>query len=249
MSIRRTLSEPSLNRTRSTTGAFSRSRRFEPPERFWVDYSCRSGGNGGYPSRRSPSAPVAPSVSRKPASTNSPQPPGVRSVQRSASVSDVAQGPPPIHELVPAQLKSKVLKLVKAAPPLGPKHRGVVCIEMNWSESGYLPAHAQPLSEDPDTYIWGEKYKRLAAELRKALSDKGVSVVDFKTPSGLKKGNGIYDRFSEWERHLPRGNASNVSHKSSGPSRIWVTVKEFRLISYHTGCIYIYIVNNTVSPS
>ena len=213
--MRRTLSEPSLGRTRSSVGAFTRSRRFEPPEPFWVDYSRRY---GGYPSGRSP--PSAPSTPKRPASTRSPQPPGVRSVQRSTSTSEVAPGPAPMHEVVPGQLKSKVLKLVRDSPPLDQQHRGVVVIEMSWSESGYLPSHAQPSSQDPDVYVWGEKYKRLAAQLGEAVANKGVTVVHFKTPSGLKKSQGIYDRFSEWERRLPQGMASNVSHRSSGPSRI-----------------------------
>ena len=211
MSMRRSVSEPSLGRSGSV-GAFSRSRRFEPPEPFWVSYSRRHG---------YPSGPSSPSAPRKPGSTNRPQPPGVRPFQKSTSLSDVAPRPPPVHELVPSQLKNKVLELVRESPqgPKGLKQRGSVVIEMSWSESGYLPAHAQPSSQDPQNFTWGEKYKRLAGELRQVLADKAISVTDFKTPL-LKKSQRIYDRYSEWERRLPKSTPSNASHKSSVPSRL-----------------------------
>ncbi|OLQ00734.1 hypothetical protein AK812_SmicGene16593 [Symbiodinium microadriaticum] len=70
--------------------------------------------------------------------------------------------------------------------------RPVVAIEMNWSTSGYLP---------------------------------GVEVVGFMTPDDgkIKKQNRrmrMYDRFSEWERHLPESVASNQSNVHTSPSRI-----------------------------
>ncbi|CAE7855600.1 CEP1 [Symbiodinium microadriaticum] len=73
--------------------------------------------------------------------------------------------------------------------------------------------------QDPQNFTWGEKYKRLAGELRQVLADKAISVTDFKTPL-LKKSQRIYDRYSEWERRLPKSTPSNASHKSSVPSRL-----------------------------
>ncbi|CAE7572332.1 unnamed protein product [Symbiodinium microadriaticum] len=85
---------------------------------------------------------------------------------------------------------------------------------MNWSTSGYLPGHRD-----------GQKYRGYVDQLREMLAGRGVEVVGFMTPDDgkIKKQNRrmrMYDRFSEWERHLPESVASNQSNVHTSPSRI-----------------------------
>eukprot|EP00434_Breviolum_minutum_P019208 symbB.v1.2.016930.t1/scaffold1305.1/size135414/2 len=112
---------------------------------------------------------------------------------------------PPLIELVPNEVHRKVIELA------GP---GALVIEMQWSNSVYLPAHNG-----------GEKYKEIASnliELMEGRLSRGspLPVLIMDKPVKIKeKTSKIYDRYSEWERSFGMV-ASNSSFSYAPPSRM-----------------------------
>jgi len=106
---------------------------------------------------------------------------------------------------VPNEVHRKVIELA------GP---GALVIEMQWSNSLYLPAHNG-----------GEKYKETASnliELMEGRLSRGspLPVLVMDKPVHIKeKTSKIYDRYSEWERSFGLV-ASNSSFSYAPPSRM-----------------------------
>eukprot|EP00435_Cladocopium_sp_Y103_P071741 s574_g38.t1 len=113
---------------------------------------------------------------------------------------------PPLRELVPSEVRSKVLSLAGKGSAL--------IIEMLWSNSTYLPAHNG-----------GLKYKEVASNLKELMEGRisrgfPLPVLTIDEPVPIKKRvSGIYDRYSEWERSFGLV-ASNSSYSYAAPSRV-----------------------------
>lgn len=113
---------------------------------------------------------------------------------------------PPLRELIPGEVRSKVLGLAGKGSAL--------IIEMLWSTSAYLPAHNG-----------GLKYKEVASNLKELMEGRisrgfPLPVLTIDEPVPIKKRvAGIYDRYSEWERSFGLV-ASNSSYSYAAPSRV-----------------------------
>ncbi|CAK9059403.1 Glyoxylate reductase [Durusdinium trenchii] len=110
----------------------------------------------------------------------------------------------PVKELVPPEVMKKVLDIARG---------GALVIEMLWSTSSYLPAHNN-----------GQKYKQIAGELQELLEGRlsrgfPLPVLTLESPVKVKKAQGIYDRYSEWERDFNLV-PSNGSYAYAVPSRV-----------------------------